>query len=55
MVSKMSQNKAIAEDFYEESGLWKQILNKNTKEFERHLKVRFVPLNKVHPNIPKPD
>ena len=66
-------NKAIAEDFYEDSVFWKQILNKgdhihviaeiliyfwdskttNTKEFERYLTGRLI--NKVHPNIPKPD
>ena len=73
IVDRLSQNKAIAEDFCEDSVLWKQILNKNddriaeifthlweskttnTKEFERHLTGRLVPLNKVHPNIPKPD
>jgi len=36
------------------TSLWDKDVT-NTKEFERHLTGRLVPLNKVHPEIPKPD
>jgi len=71
IVKRLSKNKALAEDYCEDSVLWESILNDNksaryftqlwdsnitnTEEFQRHLTGRLVPLNKVHPEIPKPD
>ena len=71
IVTRLSKKKALAEDFCEDSVLWENILkdnkiaeyfthlwdsnNTNTEEFQRHLTGRLVPLNKVHPEIPKPD
>ena len=34
--------------------LWESKIT-NSKDFQRHLTGRLVPLNKVHTNIPKPD
>ena len=71
IVIKLSKNKALAEDYCEDSTIWDSILNDdkvaghftqlwssnitNTIEFESHLTGRLVPLNKVHPEVPKPD
>ena len=37
IVSRLSQNKAIGEDFYENSILWKQIPNKNDDKIAKNL------------------
>jgi len=44
-------NDAIAKMF---TSLWDKNIT-NSKAFERHLTGRLIPLNKVHPEIPKPD
>ena len=41
----------IAKQF---TNIWSSFIT-NTKLFEKHLTGRLVPLNKVHPEIPKPD
>ena len=70
MVFKLSKNKAIALNFCQDiymdaimkshkiakqfTNLWSSSIT-NKKLFEKHLTERLVPLNKVHPEIPKPE
>ncbi len=71
IVKRLSRNKALADDYCEDTAIWDKIMDDdktalmftslwdkdvtNSKEFERHLTGRLIPLNKVHPEIPKPE
>ena len=69
LAEQLSKNKATCNDFDDDSSLFDFILAKksspyftklwydniiNSRYFERHLTGRLIPLNKVHPSIPKP-